>query len=173
VTGQAGSGRTVIELDFGITVYPARFDGDRWRAVWHENGERQQCESVQEATLAVKLEKVTERLAADAPNMKRPGADLIAHYLDPDRLPVDKRWSRRHSDTQRRLCERFAAPVIITQPWHPVHVTSATELAALDFPQPVQASVLADAQSADAGARQDAPHLARNAVPGHPASQTF
>jgi hypothetical protein len=40
--------------------------------------------------------------------------------------------------------------------------------AALDFPQPVQASVLADAQSADAGARQDAPHLARNAVPGRP-----
>ena len=110
MTGQAGSGRTVIELDFGITVYPARFDGDRWRAVWHENGERQQCESVQEATLAVKLEKVTERLQPDAPNMKRPGADLIAHYLDPDRLPVDKRWSRRHSDTQRRLCAAVRRP---------------------------------------------------------------
>ena len=58
MTGQAGSGRPVIELDFGITVYPARFDGDRWRAVWHENGERQQCESVKEAKLAAKLEKV-------------------------------------------------------------------------------------------------------------------
>ena len=91
---------------------PARFDGDRWRAVWYESGERQQCESVKEARLAVKLEKIKERLTADAPNMKRPGADLIAHYLDPDRLPVDKRWSRRHSDTQRRLCVRFAAPVI-------------------------------------------------------------
>ena len=112
MTGPAGSGRPVIELDFGITVYPARFGGDRWRAVWYENGERQQCESVEEAKLAVKLEKVKLRLAADAPNMKRPGADLIAHYLDPDRLPVDKRWSRRHSDTQRRLCQRFAAPVI-------------------------------------------------------------
>ena len=112
MTGLAGSGRPVIELDFGITVYPARFDGDRWRAVWYESGERQQCESVKEARLAVKLEKITERLTADAPNMKRPGADLIAHYLDPDRLPVDKRWSRRHSDTQRRLCVRFAAPVI-------------------------------------------------------------
>ena len=44
--------------------------------------------------------------------MKRPGADLIAHYLDPDRLPVDERWSRKHAHTQRRLCERFAAPVI-------------------------------------------------------------
>jgi integrase len=44
--------------------------------------------------------------------MKRPGADLIAHYLDPDRLPVKDRWSRKHAHTQRRLCERFAAPVI-------------------------------------------------------------
>ena len=44
--------------------------------------------------------------------MKKPGADLIAHYLDPDRLPVSARWSRKHAHTQRRLCERFAAPVI-------------------------------------------------------------
>ncbi len=61
---------------------------------------------------SVKPGKVTERLAADAPNMTRPGADLIAHYLDPDRLAVDERWSRKHTHTQRRLCERFAAPVI-------------------------------------------------------------
>jgi len=112
VTGPAGSSRPVIELESGITVYPARFDGDRWRAVWYENCERQQCESVKEATLAVKLEKIKERLAADAPNMKRPGADLIAHYLDPDRLPADRRWSRKHAHTQRRLCERFAASII-------------------------------------------------------------
>ena len=114
MTGPAAPGRPVIELESGITVYPARFDGDRWRAVWYENGERQQCESVQETTLAAKLEKVKERLAADAPNMKRPGADLIAHYLDPDRLPADRRWSRKHAHTQRRLCQRFAAPVIDT-----------------------------------------------------------
>jgi hypothetical protein len=44
--------------------------------------------------------------------MKRSGAHLIAHYLDPDRLPVKDRWSRKHAHTQRRLCERFAAPVI-------------------------------------------------------------
>jgi hypothetical protein len=44
--------------------------------------------------------------------MERPGADLIAHYLDPDRLPVQERWSRKHAHTQRRLCERFAVPVI-------------------------------------------------------------
>jgi hypothetical protein len=44
--------------------------------------------------------------------MTRPGADLIAWYLNPDRLPVEGRWSRKHADSQRRLCERFAAPVI-------------------------------------------------------------
>jgi integrase len=104
--------RPVIELEHGITVYPAREEKGRWRAVWYEDGQRQQCEASSEDKLAVRLEKVTERLAADAPNMKRPGADLIRYYLDPDRLPVDKRWSRKHAHTQRRLCERFAAPVI-------------------------------------------------------------
>jgi len=38
----------------------------------------------------------------------------MAYYLDPDRLPPDRRWSRKHAHTQRRLCERFAAPVIGT-----------------------------------------------------------
>lgn len=104
--------RPVIELEHGITVYPARWAGGRWRAAWYEDGERQQCEAVSEDRLAGKLEKVTERLAAGAPNMRRPGADLISWYLNPDRLPAEQRWSRKHADTQRRLCERFAAPVI-------------------------------------------------------------
>jgi integrase len=106
--------RPVIELESGITVYPARFDGDRRRAVWYEDGERQQCESVHESALAARLEIVSVRLLADAPNMKRLGAELIAHYLDPDRLPADNRWSRKHAHTQQRLCERFATPVIAT-----------------------------------------------------------
>ena len=80
--------------------------------MWYEDGERQQCQSVSEEKLAAELEKVKVRLEADAPNMRRPGADLIAHYLDPDRLPPDGQWSRKHAHTQRRLCERFAAPVI-------------------------------------------------------------
>ena len=84
-TGRAttrGSGE-VIELECGITVYPAREEHGRWRAVWYENGDRRQCEAASEAKLAARLEKVAERLEADAPNMSRPGADLIAHYLDP------------------------------------------------------------------------------------------
>src|SRR6266436_1663206 len=49
-------GGDVIELEYGITVYPAREEQGRWRAVWHENGERQQCEAASEEKLAVKLE---------------------------------------------------------------------------------------------------------------------
>ena len=78
-------------LELGITVYPPRDKGGRWRAVWHEDGERKQCESVSEDKLAAKLEKVKLRLAMGASNMTRPGADLIAWYLNPDRLPVADR----------------------------------------------------------------------------------
>jgi hypothetical protein len=96
-----------------VTVYPAREEGDRWRAVWYENGQRRQCEARTEEKLAARLEKVTERLTADAPNMERPGADLIAYYLPPDRHPASQPWSRKHRHTQRRLCERFVAPPVI------------------------------------------------------------
>jgi hypothetical protein len=102
----------VIQLELGITVYPPRDKGGRWRAIWHEDGQRQQCESVSEEKLAAKLEKVRQRLAMGASNMTRPGDDLIAWYLNPDRLPVEARWSRKHADSQRRLSQRFAAPVI-------------------------------------------------------------
>ena len=54
-----------------------RYGPPRRRAAGGRSGtrmERQQCESVSEEKLAARLEKVTERLAADAPNMKGPGA---------------------------------------------------------------------------------------------------
>ena len=114
-TGRAvtrGDGRVVVEVEGGITVYPARRAGDRWRAVWYEGGRRRQCEAVAEDKLAAKLARVAERLQADAPGLERPGADLIAWYLSPDRHPAGRPWSRKHADTQRRLCERFIAPVI-------------------------------------------------------------
>jgi hypothetical protein len=80
--------------------------------VFTENGRRRFRQAATKAELAVKLEPVLKRLAAGAVNTERTGADLIGHYLDPDRLPVDRRWSRKHAHTQARLCERFAAPVI-------------------------------------------------------------
>jgi len=107
-------GRVVVELECGVSVYPAREPGGRWRAVWYEGGARRQCEAASEGRLAAKLEKVTERLMADAPNLERPGADLIAWYLSPARHPASKPWSAKHADTQRRLCARFIAPVIAT-----------------------------------------------------------
>ena len=125
----------MIELEYGITVYPAREGGDRWRAVWYENGKRRQCEAVSEERLAAKLEKVTERLAADAPNMERPGADLIAHYLDPDRLPAERAVVPQARAHPARLCERFAAPVIgaVTcqdiKTWHMQQVVNAAPTA--------------------------------------------
>ena len=107
-----GDDRVVVEVGCGVVVYPARFAGDRWRAVWHEGGRRRQCEAVTEDRLAARVEKITERLAADAPGMERPGAELIAHYLSSSRHPAGKGWSRKHADTQRRLCARYVAPVI-------------------------------------------------------------
>jgi hypothetical protein len=67
---------------------------------------------VSEHGLAVRLEKVTERLAADIPNMLLSGSELIAYYLSDDRRPADRAWSRRHADTQRYLCIRYLEPVI-------------------------------------------------------------
>jgi integrase len=109
-----GSARPVIEMDYGITVYPPEADGEPWRAVFIGNGVRRFRQAATEERLATKLGQVRLRLAFDASNMERPGADLIAHYLNPDRLPVEERWSRKHAYTQRRLCERFAAPIIDT-----------------------------------------------------------
>ena len=131
----AASARPVIELGFGILVYPPETDGEPWRATFTENGQRRFRQGATEAKLAAKLEKVKERLSAGAANMERPGADLIAYYLDPDRLPVDERWSRKHAHTQRRLCERFAAPVIgaVTcqdiKTWHTQQIVNAAPTA--------------------------------------------
>jgi len=105
-------GGEVIELGCGITVYPARSEQGRWRAVWHEDGQRQQCEAATEDKLTAKLATVKVRLEADAPKMRQAGTALIAHYLAPDRLPVSKRWSRKHAHSQGRLCALYAAPVI-------------------------------------------------------------
>jgi hypothetical protein len=118
----------VVELGCGVTVYPARFPGDRWRAVWDEGGRRRQCESVSEDGLAGRLEPVIERLAADAPDLERPGSELVAFYLCPDRLPAAGQWSRKHAHTQARLCERFVVPVIGAVACQDIKVTHMQEI---------------------------------------------
>ena len=48
---------------------------------------------------------------------------------------IDRRWSRKHAHTQRRLCERFAAPVIgdvacqDIKTWHMQQVVNAAPTA--------------------------------------------
>jgi integrase len=131
----AFSARRVIDMGCGVTVYPPETDGEPWRAVWVENGRRRFRQAATEARLAAKLAVVTGRLKANAPNMERTGGDLIAHYMNPDRLPADRGWSRKHAHTQRRLCERFAAPVIAAVPcqdirtWHMQQVVNAAPTA--------------------------------------------
>jgi len=128
-------GRPVLELDGGVTVYPPVAEGEPWRAVFTEGGRRRYRQGATEAKLAAKLAAVTERLEADAPDMERPGADLIAWYLSADRLPAGRRWSRKHAHTQRRLCERFAAPVIAAvrcqdiKIWHMQQIANAAPTA--------------------------------------------
>ena len=51
----------VIELEYGITVYPAREGQDRWRAVWYENGRRRQCEAVSVTYAAPKRTEAQSR----------------------------------------------------------------------------------------------------------------
>ena len=123
-----GSGRVVVEVEGGITVYPPQRDGEPWRAVFTENGRRRYREAGTEDKLAAKLAKVTERLQADAPHLERPGADLIGWYLCPDRHPAGRPWSRKHADTQRRLCARFAAPVIAAVPCPDIRVADMQQI---------------------------------------------
>jgi integrase len=106
------AGRLVVEVGHGVVVYPPETQGGVWRAAFTENGARRFRQAASEAALAAKLGPVLERLAAGAVNAERTGADLVSHYLDPDRRPADRRWSRKHAHTQARLCHRFALPVL-------------------------------------------------------------
>src|ERR1039458_7891638 len=81
------SARVVVEAEGGITVDPPEQAGEPWRATFTENGRRRYRQAMTEAELAAKLAKVTERLRAGAPDMERPGADLIAHEREPAPAP--------------------------------------------------------------------------------------
>jgi hypothetical protein len=91
----------------GLENYEADPPQAQDRPSVNENGKRRQCEAISEERLAARLEKVTER------------------------LPAGRRWSRQHAHTQRRLCERFAVPVIggmacqDIKTWHMQQVVNA------------------------------------------------
>ena len=60
------SGRVVVEVGWGVVVYPSAGPGGLWRATFTEGGVRRFRQGRSEAELAVRLEKVIERLAAGA-----------------------------------------------------------------------------------------------------------
>lgn len=51
-------------MDSWILVYPPEADGQPWRAVFTENGQRKYRQGATEAKLAAKLEKLREQLSA-------------------------------------------------------------------------------------------------------------
>jgi|HubBroStandDraft_6_1064221.scaffolds.fasta_scaffold296365_2 hypothetical protein len=80
--GTRGSGRVVVEVagDHGV---PGPGGGGPVAGGVVRGGVRRQCEAVSEERLASRLEKVTDRLAADAGNMERSGTELIGYFLSP------------------------------------------------------------------------------------------
>jgi hypothetical protein len=108
---QAPSGPVWILRD-EITVYPARDNNpDCWRAVWYDpDGTRRAARATGEAALVKKLEPVHNRLRLDTDNDACTGAELLAWYLSPDRLPVGKAWSRSYRTAQEHLCRMYIQP---------------------------------------------------------------
>jgi hypothetical protein len=124
--GSVRSGRReVIETGQGHCRVPAAGEGRPWRAVFTGNGRPRYRQAPTEADLAEKLGKDRERLAADAANMERRGADLIAFYLSPDRHPASRQWSRGHAGTQGKLCEWIVPDGVIDVDCAPPSVRAA------------------------------------------------
>lgn len=77
--------RPVIEMEFGILVYPPETEGEPWRATFTENGHRRFRQGTTEAKLAEKLGKRPGPRDALRPGRRR----------DRRRVP-DRRWSAAH-----------------------------------------------------------------------------
>ena len=117
VTPSETDGRVVVELESRGDGVPGAGGGGPVAGGVVRGRRAAAVRGGQRGPAGGELEKVTERLAADAPNLEKwPGADLIAFYLSPDRHPAGRAWSAKHADTQRRLCERFVLPVIADLP---------------------------------------------------------
>jgi hypothetical protein len=97
--------RPVVELEFGILVYPPEADWEPWRAVFTENGQRRFRQGATEAKLAEKLQKGRERLSVGPGNMERTGADLIG------RGRGRRLWCRHPSDRHQPPHHQERRPV--------------------------------------------------------------
>jgi hypothetical protein len=112
--------RLVVEMDHEITVYPPEAEGEPWRAVFTGNGQRRYRQATTEDKLVAKLAKVTERLAADAPNMECPGPNSDVSSLGTSvahprlRRVALSLWSEPETNTMTLTCgyvRRYMAPI--------------------------------------------------------------
>ena len=118
-SNQKSGDREVLEFDFGVRVYPPTGDGGYWRIRWEERHRGRDTTARDRAAAITKASEIVERLARSAPTAlaRARGADLVAHYLDPQRRPARvKSWSVRHRDEQVRYCNDYVLPVIAEVP---------------------------------------------------------
>lgn len=109
----------VLEFDCDVRAYPPANGQVYWRVRWDEAGRRRDTTACSRTQAIIKATELVERLARGAATDlgKATGADLIAHYLDPNRRPPrGQPWSERHRDEQIRYCARYLTPQIALIP---------------------------------------------------------
>ena len=107
--------RDVLEFDIGVRAYPPAGAGGYWRIRWEEAGRRRDTSARTRADAIAKAGELVERLSrgTDTDLAKSTGAELVAHYLDPNRrTPRGQPWSQRHRDDQARYCTLYVLPEI-------------------------------------------------------------
>jgi integrase len=103
------------DLGLEVRAHPPSRQGGYWRLRWVEAGRRRDTTAKGPDEAAAKAAEIVERLARGLRTdlARATGAELVAHYLDPDRRPPKTdRWSDRHRDAQRRWCEGYVLPEI-------------------------------------------------------------
>jgi len=107
--------REVLEFDCGVRAYAPTTPDGYWRLRWDEAGRRRDTTARSRSNAIAKAGELVERLSRGAATDlgKSTGADLVAHYLDPNRRPPRGHpWSERHRDEQVRYCTRYVTPEI-------------------------------------------------------------
>jgi integrase len=107
--------RNVLEFDHGVRAYPPANPGGYWRIRWDERRKRKDTTASSRSAAIAKASEIVERLGRSAPTElgRSSGADLVTHYLDPNRRPPRvKEWSIRHRDEQTRYCNLYVLPVV-------------------------------------------------------------
>lgn len=126
VPSEPGQEREVLEFGRGVCAYAPEVGGRYWRIRWHEGGRRRDTTACSRDSAVGKASELVHRLGRGTPTDLRGAtvADLVVHYLDPDRTPPrTAAWSIRHREEQTRYCEQYVVPML--GPMRCAQVTSA------------------------------------------------